>query len=61
VLSQYESELLEKEHSGCAALLNDDKVGRVARPACRRSTLLLLCHASAGYNLVAVRTMATVR
>jgi len=26
VLSQYESELLEKEHSGCAALLNDDKV-----------------------------------
>ena len=26
VLTQYESELLEKEHSGCAALLNDDKV-----------------------------------
>ena len=26
VLSQYEAELLEKEHSGCAALLNDDKV-----------------------------------
>jgi cullin 1 len=27
VLSNYELQLLEKEHSGCAALLRDDKVG----------------------------------
>ena len=27
VLSSYETRLLQKEHSGCAALLRDDKVG----------------------------------
>ena len=26
VLAKYEMQLLEKEHSGCAALLQDDKV-----------------------------------
>lgn len=29
VLEQYETELLEKEHSGCSALLRDDKVRTV--------------------------------
>ena len=27
VLTNYEQNLLQKEHSGCAALLKDDKVG----------------------------------
>ena len=27
LLRQYQQQLLEKEHSGCAALLRDDKVG----------------------------------
>ena len=31
LLEQYESELLEKEHSGCAALMRNDKV---RAPAC---------------------------
>ena len=26
LLQEYETQLLEKEHSGCAALLHDDKV-----------------------------------
>ena len=26
LLQEYETQLLEKEHSGCAALLQDDKV-----------------------------------
>ena len=26
LLAEYEGQLLEKEHSGCAALLQDDKV-----------------------------------
>lgn len=29
LLAKYETELLEKEHSGCAALLRDDKVLRM--------------------------------
>ncbi len=28
MLTNYETRLLQKEHSGCAALLRDDKVGR---------------------------------
>jgi hypothetical protein len=28
VLRKYENDLLQKEHSGCAALLRDDKVSR---------------------------------
>jgi hypothetical protein len=28
LLEQYETELLEKEHSGCAALMRDDKARR---------------------------------
>merc|ERR1711915_491524 len=31
LLSQYESQLLEKEHSGCHALLRDDKVDDLSR------------------------------
>jgi uncharacterized protein YceH (UPF0502 family) len=27
LLAKYEQDLLQKEHSGCAALLRDDKVG----------------------------------
>jgi hypothetical protein len=30
VLRKYENDLLQKEHSGCAALLRDDKVSRAS-------------------------------
>ena len=36
VLGKYEGQLLEKEHSGCAALLRDDKV-------CPQSSLPRIC------------------
>ncbi len=31
LLARYETQLLEKEHSGCAALLNDDKKADLSR------------------------------
>ena len=40
VLSAFETQLLEKEQSGCAVLLQDDKV------SCTLSELLLLSSAS---------------
>ena len=39
LLQEYETQLLEKEHSGCAALLQDDKV----RAMRGRPLLLLAC------------------
>ena len=34
LLEQYESELLEKEHSGCAALMRNDKARALRILAC---------------------------
>jgi hypothetical protein len=43
VLTKYEEQLLAKEHSGCAALLRDDKVGLWSeRARCSVQSLLLL-------------------
>lgn len=45
LLAKYEMELLEKEHSGCAALLRDDKVSRLcpARCLCARQPATSPC------------------
>jgi cullin 1 len=34
LLAKYEQDLLQKEHSGCAALLRDDKVCYIAHYVC---------------------------
>lgn len=43
LLRQYQSQLLEKEHSGCAALLRDDKVGAPGLHAPCCAALCLCC------------------
>ena len=35
LLAEYEGQLLEKEHSGCAALLQDDKVPPLPWPSAK--------------------------
>jgi cullin 1 len=47
LLTQYENQLLEKEHSGCHALLRDDKVEDLSR------MYRLFCRISKGLEPVA--------
>jgi hypothetical protein len=41
VLSKHQQELLQKEHSGCAVLLRDDKVGILPVPVSETAGVLL--------------------
>ena len=48
LLEQYETELLEKEHSGCAALMRDDKARATSLAVipCPCSSISLSAHPS---------------